>query len=72
MNGTEMEIEEPQTESMDPATQLEARRKRREAIRAKYRSQATPMRLQALHIGADKDAPSPKVDSAPNNAVSGM
>jgi len=46
-------VEEPQPEPVDEAAALEARRKRREAIRAKYRSQASPLHLQALHVGTD-------------------
>lgn len=38
------------SEPMDEAAALEARRKRREAIKAKYRSQATPMHLKALQV----------------------
>ncbi|RHZ74455.1 hypothetical protein CDV55_107920 [Aspergillus turcosus] len=50
--------EEP-AETLDEAARLEARRKRREAIKAKYRGQATPLRLQAVHIGADTDSSTP-------------
>ena len=66
--------EEPQpAEPVDEATQLEARRKRREAIRAKYRGQATPLRLQALHIAGDGGSSTPNSEPvAPNNAASGM
>ncbi|KAF4158242.1 hypothetical protein CNMCM6069_004442 [Aspergillus lentulus] len=51
-------------EALDEAARLEARRKRREAIKAKYRGQATPLRLQA-HIGADTDSstPTPSLDA---------
>ena len=60
------------SEPVDEAAQLEARRKRREAIRAKYRGQATPMRLQALHIGSSRDSSTPSVDTAAStSAVSG-
>lgn len=55
--------EEQPSEPLDEAAQLEARRKKREAIRAKYRSQATPMRLQALHIGAETDSSTPSADT---------
>lgn len=45
-------VEEPEiSEPIDEAAAMEARRKRREAIRAKYRSQATPMHLKAVHAG---------------------
>ncbi|GFF44112.1 serine/threonine-protein kinase prp4 [Aspergillus udagawae] len=55
--------EEP-AETLDEAARLEARRRRREAIKAKYRGQATPLRLQA-HIGADTDSstPTPSLDA---------
>lgn len=41
------EIEEP----IDEAALIEARRKKREAIKAKYRGSATPLMVQALHLG---------------------
>lgn len=45
-------MEEPQvSEPVDETAALEARRKRREAIQAKYRSQATPLHLKALQVG---------------------
>ncbi|RAH48078.1 putative serine/threonine protein kinase (Prp4) [Aspergillus brunneoviolaceus CBS 621.78] len=56
---TETQVEQQHEEPVDEAAQLEARRKRREAIRAKYRGQATPLRLQALHIGGDGDSTTP-------------
>jgi hypothetical protein len=43
---------------VDEAAQLEARRKRREAIRAKYRGQ-TPLLVKALHQGADTELLTP-------------
>ncbi|KAL4969757.1 putative serine/threonine protein kinase (Prp4) [Aspergillus stella-maris] len=46
MNEPDVEPAEP----LDEAAQLEARRKRREAIKAKYKDQATPLRIQALNI----------------------
>ncbi|KAI9929119.1 U4/U6 small nuclear ribonucleoprotein prp4 [Aspergillus wentii] len=55
--------EQQPAESVDEATQMEARRKRREAIRAKYRGQATPLRLQALQIGGDTDSSTPSTDT---------
>ncbi|KAF7590562.1 U4/U6 small nuclear ribonucleoprotein prp4 [Aspergillus hancockii] len=59
------------TEPVDEAAQLEARRKRREAIRAKYRGQATPLRLQALHIAGDTDSSTPSGEpAAASNTVS--
>jgi serine/threonine-protein kinase PRP4 len=38
-------------EPVDEAALIEERRKRREAIKAKYKSSATPMLVQALHLG---------------------
>ncbi|OJJ51503.1 hypothetical protein ASPZODRAFT_57508 [Penicilliopsis zonata CBS 506.65] len=54
--------EQQPIEPLDEAAQLEARRKRREAIRAKYRGQATPLRLQALNIGTVTDSSTPSTD----------
>lgn len=53
---TEPEQEQQPAEPVDESAQLEARRKRREAIRAKYKSQANPLQLQALHAGIDHGA----------------
>ncbi|KAJ5750037.1 hypothetical protein N7533_007065 [Penicillium manginii] len=56
--------EEPQSiEPVDEAAALEARRKRREAIRAKYRSQATPLHLKAVHADVDTDTSTPGAES---------
>ena len=38
---------------LDEAAQIEERRKRREALKNKYRGQATPLRIQALHLDGD-------------------
>lgn len=58
--------EEPDlSEPVDEAAVLDARRKRREAIRAKYRSQASPMHLKALHIGdVETDSSTPGTDAS--------
>lgn len=40
-------------EPIDEAALIEQRRKRREAIKAKYRGQATPLLVQALQIGPE-------------------
>ncbi|KAE8146542.1 kinase-like domain-containing protein [Aspergillus avenaceus] len=68
---TQAKPEGPQSaEPVDEAAQLEARRKKREAIRAKYRGQATPLRLQALHIASDRDSSTPSTDPVePNNTA---
>lgn len=52
---------------------LEARRRRREATRAKYRSQATPLHLKALKIG-DSETDTSMSGTEPTNAneISGM
>ncbi|KAJ5683297.1 Serine/threonine-protein kinase prp4 [Penicillium macrosclerotiorum] len=66
-------VNEPEpAEPMDEAAALEARRKRREAIRAKYRSQATPMHLKALQIGdGDTDSSTPGTEPASARDTSG-
>ncbi|TPR09923.1 Amino acid permease family protein [Aspergillus niger] len=71
VNGTsDTHEEQPPAEPVDEAAQLEARRKRREAIRAKYRGQATPMRLQALHIGeSSRDSSTPGADTAASGSA---
>ncbi|KAL3469825.1 kinase-like domain-containing protein [Aspergillus californicus] len=46
--------EQKPIEPVDEAAKLEARRKRREAIKAKYKDQATPLRIQALHLSSDR------------------
>ncbi len=38
---------------LDEAAQIEERRKRREALKNKFRGQATPLRIQALHLDGD-------------------
>lgn len=59
----EMEVAEPVNE-LDA---LEARRKRREAIRAKHRSQATPLHLKALNVG-DIDTDTSMASTEPPSA----
>jgi len=49
---------------VDEATLIEERRKRREAIKAKYRGQATPLLVQALQLGNKTGSSTP---SAPVN-----
>ncbi|KAL4780234.1 kinase-like domain-containing protein [Aspergillus varians] len=69
VNGSPGTIQEQPVEPLDEAAQLEARRKRREAIRAKYRGdQATPLRIQALHLGGDRDSTPPTSEAVtPSN-----
>lgn len=55
------------TPVLDEAGQIEERRKRREALKNKYRGQATPLRIQALHLDADagsttSEATTPQAD----------
>lgn len=47
----EPHIVEPEPEPIDEAALIEERRKRREAIKAKYRGSATPLLVQALQLG---------------------
>ncbi|KUL91831.1 hypothetical protein ZTR_01032 [Talaromyces verruculosus] len=55
LNGSSSDVTaEAPEEVLDEAARLEARRKRREAIKAKYRGQDA-LRIQALHQGADPD-----------------
>lgn len=60
--------QEPElAEPINEIDALEARRKRREAIRAKHRSQATPLHLKALNVGdveTDSSTPSTEPTSA--------
>ncbi|KAJ6143466.1 hypothetical protein N7471_002919 [Penicillium samsonianum] len=60
--------QEPElAEPINEADALEARRKRREAIRAKHRSQATPLHLKALNVGeveTDSSTPGTEPTSA--------
>ena len=49
----------PEAPAMDEATLIEERRKRREAIKAKYRGSATPLLVQALQLGNQSGPPSP-------------
>ena len=48
---------------MDDAARLEARRRRREAIKAKYRDQAPPLRIQVLQHGAETESSTPSADT---------
>ncbi len=47
------------TQPVDEVALIEERRKRREAIKAKYRGQATPTLVQALEIGDHTQPPTP-------------
>ncbi|KIW97481.1 uncharacterized protein Z519_01065 [Cladophialophora bantiana CBS 173.52] len=48
---------------VDEAALIEERRKRREAIKNKYRGQAPPLLVQALHLGAESTPASPALES---------
>lgn len=50
----------------DEAAIIEARRRRREAIKNQYRSQATPLLVQALHLGPN--TPADSVSTTPNRS----
>ena len=49
--------------AIDEATLIEERRKKREAIKAKYRGQATPMLVQALALSNRSHPTTPKSES---------
>ncbi|PQE17056.1 CMGC DYRK PRP4 kinase protein [Rutstroemia sp. NJR-2017a BBW] len=71
---------ETQEEPVDEATLIEQRRKRREAIKAKYRGSATPLLVQALHLGdksggstpGRKDEDSPMANTGTFALIPGM
>ena len=57
---------------VDEASLIEERRRRREAIKAKYRGPGTPLLVQALHIGNETKTSTPVDDtSSPNNMTPG-
>ena len=69
---SEPEEESQPPEPMDEAAALEARRKRREAIKAKYRSQATPMHLKALQVpDGETDSSTPSTEPTSAQDMSG-
>ena len=61
LSNVQTEQPEPQEDSasqvLDEAALIEERRKRREAIKNKYRGQATPLLMQALHVAPDPASP---------------
>ncbi|KAJ5382662.1 hypothetical protein N7517_000573 [Penicillium concentricum] len=65
--------QEPElAEPINEADALEARRKRREAIRAKHRSQATPLHLKALNVGdVETDSSTPGTEATSPKEASG-
>jgi serine/threonine-protein kinase PRP4 len=66
---TEMsDAQVPTQQPLDEAALLEERRKRREAIKAKYKGQATPLLVSALHLKTPTSAtptPGPLVTDTP-------
>ena len=54
---------------LDEAALIEERRKRRETLKNKYRGQATPLLVQALHLGADSSRTTPAPESSPASAA---
>ncbi|KAH0542687.1 hypothetical protein FGG08_002920 [Glutinoglossum americanum] len=58
---SDAQISEPASEAplLDEAALIEERRRRREAIKAKYRGQATPLLVQALQLGSDSGLSAP-------------
>ncbi|KAJ5804606.1 uncharacterized protein N7518_000909 [Penicillium psychrosexuale] len=65
--------QEPElAEPIDEAAALEARRKRREAIRAKHRSQATPLHLKALNVEVETDSSTPGTEPTSAKEASGI
>ena len=62
----------PEAEPVDEASLIEQRRKRREAIKAKYRSKATPLLVQALQLDGNSPSeapPAPDVDSSRSQSM---
>jgi serine/threonine-protein kinase PRP4 len=59
-------------EPVDEVTLIEQRRKRREAIKAKYRGQATPLLVQALQLGTKTESATSNLETLnASNDVSG-
>lgn len=55
---------------MDEAALIEERRKRREAIKAKYKGSATPLLVQALHLGDKLNQSTPEQGQSGDNETS--
>ena len=62
-----MEVAEPVTEPVDEAKLIEERRKRREAIKAKYKDQKTPLLVQALQLRDGADTKEEKAEPEKRN-----
>jgi serine/threonine-protein kinase PRP4 len=54
---------------VDEAVLIEERRKRREALKNKYRGQATPLLVQALHLGEGSTRSSPGPESPKSTSM---
>ncbi len=63
-----------ETGPVDEATLIEERRKRREAIKAKYRGSATPLLVQSLQLGngSGPSTPGAEVSDSTNARKSGL
>jgi serine/threonine-protein kinase PRP4 len=59
------------TTELDEAAQIEDRRKRREALKAKLKSHPTPLLAQALHITTNSGTSTPKLDRPSETSPSG-
>lgn len=59
----DVSMQPPKPAPADEASLIEERRKRREAIKAKYKGQATPLLVQALQLGNDSEAQTPMADT---------
>jgi serine/threonine-protein kinase PRP4 len=73
--GSAPESKEPEPEpvpELDEAAQIEERRRRREALKAKLlKGQGPSLLAQALHIASDSGQSTPKVDTTPAESRSG-
>lgn len=58
-----------ETEQLDEAALIELRRKRREAIKAKYKGAATPLLVQALHINDESRSATPAQNNSAEDSV---
>jgi serine/threonine-protein kinase PRP4 len=64
-------IEEPEPEPLDEAALIEERRRRREAIKAKYKATGTPLLVQALQLGGHSGSSTPALNADSNTASAG-
>lgn len=66
---TENGTTEPPSGPLDEESLIEERRKRREAIKAKYRGPATPLLAQALHVATENKTPATADDSSASDKM---